>query len=119
MTVVGTPDDKMAVTLQWTGGEFVEVAYDSFTAFSAIRERLAKLGLTPRCFGACRNMVLSSMAYQMSRGLKGYLVRLGEVALRTDLVRIFDAGPDMDLTTVAKQQEFKRRWLESLKFRVQ
>ena len=116
VSVTVTTEGSMAVTLQWTGGELVEAAYDAFTAFSTMRERLARLGLTPRCFGACRNLVLSSMACQMSRGLKGYLVCLGKAAQRSDLVRIFDAGSDMDLATVAEQKEFKREWLRSLRF---
>ena len=114
VVVSARPEDSMAITLSWAGGELVESAYDAFTALCAIRERLANLELTPRCFGACRNLVLSGMAYQMSRGLKGYLVRLGEAARQSDLVRIFDAGLGMDLATVEEQQEFKRMWLRSL-----
>ena len=68
-----TPEGGIAVTLRWAGGELAAVAHDAFTAFSEVRKRLAGLGQKPRCFGACRNLVLSSMAYQMSRGLKGYL----------------------------------------------
>ncbi len=107
------------VTLKWASGALAATAHDAFSAFCEIRERLAALRLVPRCFGACRNLVLSSMAYQMGRGLKGYLVRLGEPARRSDLVGIFDAGPVMDLATVADQQEFKRAWLRSLGIHVE
>jgi hypothetical protein len=60
--------------------------------------------------------VLSNMAYQMGRGLKGFLVQLGEPARRSDLVGIFDAWPGMELASVAEQQDFKRAWLRSLGF---
>jgi hypothetical protein len=31
-----------------------------------------------------------------------------------DLVRIFEAGPDMELVSVAEQRAFKEAWLRSL-----
>ena len=109
-----TPTGELCVTLRWAGGELSASAQDAFTAFCMVRVRLVDFRLLPRCFGACRNLGLSSMAYQMGRGLKGYLVRLGEPARLADLVRIFDKRPDMDLATVAEQKEFKQRWLRSL-----
>ncbi len=57
----------VTVKLQSAGCELVMTAGDAFTAFAALRQRLIDFELTPRCFGACRNLVLSSMAYQMSR----------------------------------------------------
>ena len=109
-------EHKLVVSLRWHIGELSATSYDAFTAFCAVREELADLRLAPRCFGACRNLVLSSMAYQMSGGLKGYLARLGVSAKSSDLVSIFGAGPGMDLATVAEQQEFKLMWLRSLGF---
>lgn len=116
VSVCETPEDELVVMLRWRIGELSATSYDAFTAFCAVREQLADLRLAPRCFGACRNLVLSSMAYQMSRGLKGYLVRMGVPAKSSDLVSIFGAGPGMDLSTVAEQQEFKLTWLRSLGF---
>lgn len=111
------PEYNLVVTLRWTLGELTATSRDAFTAFCAVREQLVELRLAPRCFGACRNLVLSSMAYQMSKGMKGYLVRLGVPAKSADLVSIFGAGPDMVLATVSEQREFKRSWLLSLGFR--
>jgi hypothetical protein len=80
------------------------------------REKLALLGLVLRCYGACRNLVLSGMCLDMTLGGKGYLARLGQRTTRSDLVDIFAAGSDMDLASVAEQAEFKRQWLKSLGF---
>ncbi len=54
------------------------------------------------------------MAAQTGGGLKGHPVRLGQQARRSDLVDVFDAGPDMDLGSVAEQQEFTQTWYRSL-----
>ena len=108
------PGDQIRVAVRWAGGDFAAAADDAFTAFCAVREQLAGLELMPRCYGTCRNLILSGMCYQMGSGLSGYLVRLGHPARQQDLVRIFKAGPDMDLVFVAEQQEFKQAWLRSL-----
>jgi len=99
------------VTLRWSDGEVSGVDWHFFEALCRVRESLAAYRLTPRCYGACRNLIVSGMAADMGRGLKGYLVRLGEPAKLSDLVRIFESGPAMDLVTVAEQREFKRTWL--------
>jgi hypothetical protein len=114
VVVVTEGEDGYGVRIQWSGREVSATGYDAFAALCAAREQLSAYGLTPRCYGACRNLVVSGMASQMGGGLKGYLVRLGRQALLTDLVRIFDAGPDMDLASVPEQQEVRRAWFRSL-----
>src|SRR5207253_4683734 len=99
-------DDECRVLIQWAGREVAASGYDAFLALCRVREQLAEFGLKPRCYGGCRNLVVSGMASQMGGGMKGYLVRLGEQARMSDLVPIFDAGPDMDLVSVREQEEF-------------
>src|SRR5262245_3428747 len=105
--------DDYRVQLQWAGRELSATQADAFSALCVLREQLAAFGLTPRCYGACRNLVVSGMAVDMGGGLSGYLVRLGHHARMADLVPIFDAGPDMELASVADQQEFTQLWLNS------
>jgi hypothetical protein len=38
----------------------------------------------------------------------------GQQARMSDLVEIFDAGPDMDLVSVTEQQEFTLTWYRAL-----
>ena len=106
--------DDYEVRVRWAGQEVVATGADAFTALCTVRQVLSGLGLTPRCYGACRNLVLSGMAADMGGGLRGYLVRVGQPARMSNLVGIFDAGPEMDLASVPEQQEFKRAWLDSL-----
>jgi hypothetical protein len=106
---------EVRLVIRWAAGEAVEVDWNYFAALCRVREHLAALGLTPRCYGACRNLVLSGMCLDMALGAKGYLARLGQPTRLSDLVSIFETGPDMELVSVAEQEEFKRAWLRSLK----
>ena len=111
---VSEDGDEYVVQFRWAGQAVSATGEDAFSALCTARMKLAALGLMPRCYGACRNLVVSGMAVQMGGGLKGYLVRLGQQARMSGLVDIFAAGPDMDLVTVTEQQEFKLAWLRSL-----
>ena len=102
------------LVVRWSAGHVEGTDGNYFAALCRAREQLAPLSLVPRCYGACRNLVLSGMCLDMALGGKGYLVRLGESAKLSDPVSIFAVGPDMDLASVADQAEFKRQWLQSL-----
>ncbi len=102
------------LVVRWSAGQAEGSDWNYFAALCRVREQLTPLGLVPHCYGACRNLVLSGMCLDMALGGKGYLARLGQRTKLSDLVSIFAAGPDMDLTTVAEQDEFKRQWLRSL-----
>jgi hypothetical protein len=54
------------------------------------------------------------MARGMALGLKAYRTRLGAEAMLTDLVNIFDAGPDVDPASVEEQKAFHDEWLASV-----
>ena len=47
----------------------------------------------------------------MGRGLKAYRMTKGAHARRTDLVEIFEAGPDVIPASVDLQEAFWREWL--------
>jgi hypothetical protein len=110
----GLRKTEVRLVVQWAAGEAAGVDWNYFAALCRVREQLTTIGLAPRCYGACRNLVLSSMCFDMALGRKGYLARLGQRTRLSDLVSIFASAPDMDLTSVAEQEEFKREWLRSL-----
>jgi hypothetical protein len=111
------PDgESCRLTLQWVGGEIRTEASDFFEALGQIRTQLEVKGLRPVCYGASRNVYPSGMARGMGLGLKAYRTRLGERALRSDLVGIFETGPDVEPVTVEEQTAFHDQWLASLGF---
>lgn len=112
--IVTEEGDEYGLRIQWADQAVSEIGHDAFAALCAAREQLSAFGLTPRCYGACRNLVVSGMASEMSGGLKGYLVQIGRRSTMKDLVRILEAGPDMDLATVSEQEAFRLEWLRSL-----
>jgi hypothetical protein len=112
--IVTEEEDEYGLRIQWADQAVFATRHDAFAAFCAAREQLSEFGLTPRCYGACRNLVVSGMASQMGGGLSGCLVELGQPARMKDLVRILDVGPDMDLVTVSEQEKFRLEWLQSL-----
>src|SRR5688572_30381318 len=77
---------------------------DYFEAFCRIREQLELEGLIPFCYGASLNVFPSGMARDMSSGLSAYRLTIGRHASREDVVRIFDAGPDVIPSFVANQK---------------
>lgn len=100
--------DRHVLTIRWSGGAITTVGRDHyFHALCAAREQLTELGLTPRCYGACRSFSLSGMSAQMSAGLVGYLCDINRPRSEAVSVRTFDAGPEMDLVSVAEQKAYK------------
>jgi len=88
---------------------------DYFEAFCRIREQLEPDGLIPFCYGASLNVFPSGMARDMSAGLSAYRLTIGRHASREDVVRIFDAGPDVIPSFVANQKSYFDNWLHSPK----
>jgi hypothetical protein len=55
------------------------------------------------------------MASDMGQGLKAYKMVPGKHARSTDLVDIFDEGPDVVPAAVDAQEQFFQDWLRSLR----
>ncbi len=55
------------------------------------------------------------MSRSIGAGLKAYRLTAGRQALTSDLVSIFDSGPDVIPSSVAKQKEYFNDWIRSLK----
>jgi hypothetical protein len=104
------------LTLQWDSEALSIEAPDFFEALFLIRAQLEHRGLRPVCYVSSRNVWPSGMARDMGRGLKAYRTRIGERASLSDLVRIFDTGPDVEPVSVEEQKAYHNQWLTSLGF---
>lgn len=96
------------------GIECAAVDSDCFEAFCTIRSQLLERGILPLCYASSRNVYPSEMARQMGSGLKAYRMSNGTPARISDLVRIFDSGPDIEPVSPAEQRAFFEQWLKSV-----
>jgi len=106
-----TTDGGCTLSLEFPGKRLAATKSDYFEALCAIRRELEQDGITPNCYGACRDCYPSGMGRDMGLGLRIYRLEIGRPAGIKDLVSLFAAGPEMDLTTVAEQERFWREWL--------
>lgn len=124
--VIGGEDDEQILIVQGREGDSCRLtctvrsethyadAPDYFSALQRIRKRvLEPKGLIPFCYGASLKVWPSAMSRDMGRGLKAYKIETG--ARATELVGIFEEGPDIIPASVAMQEEFSRDWIESLR----
>jgi hypothetical protein len=105
--------DACRLSFRWRGRETEAAASDYFEAFCSIRRVLEREGLIPFCYAASLNVYPSSMARDMSGGLKAYRVSEGKHARADDLVFIFDEGPDVIPASVDIQRSFFEDWVAS------
>jgi hypothetical protein len=87
---------------------------DYFEALRQIRKRLEAEGILPFCYGASYNVFPEGNVTNMSRGMVACKVKTGEHPKKSDLVNIFDEGPDVVPVFVYMQQKFWDSWLASL-----
>jgi hypothetical protein len=87
---------------------------DFFEALFQIRQGLEVDGLLPFCYGASAYVFPENTVMNMSRGLMACKVKMGQHPQKTDLVDIFDEGPDVIPVFVQMQQKFWEAWLASL-----
>lgn len=124
--VIGGEDDEQIVIVQNRDGDNCRLtctvrgethyadASDFFSALQRIRKRtLEPKGLIPLCYGASLKVWPSAMSRDMGGGLKAYKIETGLPA--TELVGIFEVGPDIIPASVEMQDEFSRDWIESLR----
>ena len=93
---------------------FEATAIDGFEALILLRLELAKLGLTPLCWGASLHVYPSDASRRDGIGDLAFRLTLGKFPLATDQVNVFDSGPGLVVATVAEQEEFSRAWFDSL-----
>lgn len=98
--------ELVKLSLQYDGREITSIDSDFFSAMVPIRRSLEPEGGRLLCYGASRNVYPSGMSRSMGAARKAYKLEMGSQAKNSDLVCIFDAGPDMIPATVAEQEEF-------------
>lgn len=103
------------ILMKWANGEIECIDWHFFGALQLIRRQLALQDIYPICYGASSKIIVTGMALEMGLGLKVYKAEIGSYPTRHDLVRIFDAGEDVEPVTVEVQEEFQRQWLESIR----
>jgi hypothetical protein len=87
---------------------------DYFEALCQIRRQLEVEGILPFCYGASGNVFPEGTVTGMTRGIVVCKVKTGERPKESDLVNIFDDGPDVVPLFVDMQQQFWDSWLASL-----
>lgn len=107
-------EDSCTLVCRYRGKNIEAHADDFFDALCEVRLKLEDEGLIPFCYGASLNVFPSAMSRQMSMGKAAYRMTLGKQALRSDLVQIFAEGSDVVPSTVERQREFFRGWIDSL-----
>jgi len=113
-TEKGFSKSEVRLEFRWPWKRVRASDYNYFDALCRAREQLSALGFKPRCYGACRNLVVTGMWADMASGEVGYLTELGRPVTRRDMVNIFDSGPDMDLVSVDEQAAYRKEWKESV-----
>jgi hypothetical protein len=86
-----------------------------FDALTALRRELEPQGFRLRCAGSAVDVYPSGMSRSMGDGRKAYRLTPGEPGLTKDLVDIFDVSEKDAPATVAEQEAFFQRWVESLR----
>ena len=102
--------DRISVKLEFEGQSIVKAADDYFEAMCETRRELEKKNLKLNCYGASKNVYPSGMCRDMGMGLKAYKMRLGVHVRMSDLVIIFETGPDVEASTVEEQYAFFQQW---------
>ena len=90
-------------------------ASDLFECLVKIRSNLEEERAKVLCNGARLDAYPSRMAREMGGGKKVYLMKMGEKARPEDLVNTFDEAPIEKIGSVADQQDYFLRWLQSAK----
>jgi hypothetical protein len=106
--------DPVALSVHFADGSSIKSSGSNlFECFSQIRASLPNIVFL--CKGAKRNVYLSRMSSQMANGLLAYELKLGEQALKKDIVNIFDHDESDIVESPEEQADFFKKWLGSLK----
>jgi hypothetical protein len=106
-----SPWKLLLVGSEFGGREFS--GDDLFEALLKLRKQLEKDGAQLLCVGAQFDIWPSGMARSMAGGRKAYSTRLGEPA-GGQLRDILDFSDAASVGTVAEQETFHKKWVESL-----
>lgn len=106
--------DWVKLSLKFGEREIARSAEDFFSAMCAIRQIIEMEGMLLCCYGASKNVYPSGMSRNMGLGDKAYKLNKGQPAKMSDVVSIFETGPDIIPATVKEQEQYFHEWVESL-----
>ncbi len=107
-------DGKCIVCISYRDRIVEKISSDYFDALCLVRSELETDGLIPFCYGASLNVYPSGMCRDMGSGMLAYRLTLGKHTSRSDLVKIFDEGPDVIPASVELQRRNYASWLQSI-----
>jgi hypothetical protein len=109
-----SPHGRYRMTAAVSDAAPVEVeASDLFEALRQVRLAFESRGVLLCCAGARRDVWPSGMQRDMGEGRVAYVLTLPRTAERPPRVGIFDPAPRETIATVAEQEAFARRWMDS------
>jgi hypothetical protein len=108
-------EDSVLVKLILTDSILESQADDFFSALTEIRKSLEKSGRLLGNYGSSLQVYPSPMSRNMGSGGKAYKLVMGKQAMTSDLVSIFESGPDVHPSKVEDQENHYAEWLKSLK----
>jgi hypothetical protein len=106
-------DDKERGTIFFqhhTLGDHSFKDWDTFGAFCQMRLFLEKQGWQILCNGARVDAYPSRMSRDMCGGTRLHILKMGQKAQRSDLVRIFDPAELENVGTVEEQRRYYQEW---------
>jgi hypothetical protein len=103
------------IAVRYRDEKIEESASDFFNALCQVRVRLERQGLNLFCYGSSVQVRPSGLGRDMGLGMQAYRFAIGKHARISNLVCIFDEGPDITLATVAQQDAFFEEWLKTEK----
>lgn len=105
-------DDHFELKTAVDGVEFEAKAGDMFSAFQLLRDKMLDMAWGIMCNAARINAVQSGMMRDLD---VVYLVELGKQARMEDVHGFWDYCEMEEYVTTKEQQEFFRKWTDSLK----
>lgn len=115
-TVAYRDTPPLELHLSWPplGDDRVYVAEDLFECLRKARLDLEAIGAQIICQGARVDVYPSPMCRDMGFGRLAYVMKMGEKATSDDLVHVMDSASPSDVGTVAAQDAYYRRWIQSI-----
>ena len=108
---VSDDSDLLLLHIKAEGIRLSATAHDCFSALVDVRNQLKEIGAYPLIMGAHKKVYPSPMQRSMGDGRKAYLQRMGNPALLSDCVDIFDPCNEDDVSSVEAQEQYHNNWI--------
>ena len=108
---VSDDSDMLILHIKTDGIMLSATAHDCFSALIDVRNQLEEINIYPLIMGAHQKVYPSPMQQSMGDGRTAYLQRMGNPALQSDCVDIFDPCNVDDVSSIAAQEQYHNRWI--------